>query len=85
MRLQPNHTVAIVNAARSLRSLKNNREAEELYKRYSTDSFIICSTKQENSGNQQSELVTVTINNHLLSEKSFCFVHLHSWVLLGVP
>lgn len=33
MRIQQNHTVAIVNAARSLRALKNNREAEQLYKR----------------------------------------------------
>ncbi|KAK8768939.1 hypothetical protein V5799_014596 [Amblyomma americanum] len=31
--LQPNHTVALLNAARSLRSMKLNRQAESLYKR----------------------------------------------------
>ncbi|CAN8027898.1 unnamed protein product, partial [Ixodes persulcatus] len=33
LELQPNHTVALLNAARSLRSMKLNREAESLYKR----------------------------------------------------
>ncbi|GFX56701.1 transmembrane and TPR repeat-containing protein 1 [Trichonephila clavipes] len=30
---QPNHTVAIINAARSLRTPEHSRRAEELYKR----------------------------------------------------
>ena len=33
MTVQPNHTVAILNAARSLRTLDHSRKAEELYKR----------------------------------------------------
>nr|XP_042899356.1 protein O-mannosyl-transferase TMTC1 [Parasteatoda tepidariorum] len=33
MTAKPNHTVAIVNAAKSLRSLEHSRRAEELYKR----------------------------------------------------
>lgn len=31
--LQPNHTVALVNAARTLRSMKLTKKAETLYKR----------------------------------------------------
>ena len=31
--LQPNHTVALVNAARTLRSMKHTKKAESLYKR----------------------------------------------------
>ncbi|XP_035224097.1 protein O-mannosyl-transferase TMTC1-like, partial [Stegodyphus dumicola] len=33
MTAQPNHTVAILNAARSLRTMEHSRRAEELYKR----------------------------------------------------
>ncbi len=32
--IQPNHTVALVNAARTLRSMKHMKKAETLYKRY---------------------------------------------------
>jgi tetratricopeptide (TPR) repeat protein len=32
--IEPNHTVALVNAARTLRSMKHMKKAETLYKRY---------------------------------------------------
>ncbi|CAG2171957.1 unnamed protein product, partial [Oppiella nova] len=32
--IQPNHTVALVNAARTLKTMKHTKKAETLYKRY---------------------------------------------------